>query len=153
MKGISNRMIFAKATLRDSYAIAIELKNNGVIVDYTITADDITGFITLIAELAKSYSPWIVHYECSVYMHECRDLRSLLYMDNIKLRGYKSEGTYTNRVVSQIDWIKDNVSIVEDLSDFIDDTASFNMADMDKDNIGLDVLSDATKYLRRYCFK
>lgn len=152
-KEVKRKMIFAKATALNFCAIVVYPNNGKMMVCDVVESDSIEDFIVEVEVIAKKHKPEILHYECTVYMHECKDLRITLYKDSIKVRGYKSEGTYKNRIVSQASWIESNVFVNEEFTDFADQMMSFNISDTDKTNIALDVLSDATKYLRRNIFK
>lgn len=147
------KMIFAKATALNFCAIVVYQNKNNLMVCDIVESDNIDQFIADVKDLARKHKPELLQYECSVYLHECRDLRTALYEDNIKVRGYKSEGSYINRIVSQANWIESYVMVNEVFTGFIDKMMSFNIFDTDKTNIALDVLSDATKYLRKYYFK
>lgn len=147
------KMIFAKATALNFCAIVVYPNNRKMMVCDIVESECIEDFIDEVEVLARKHMPELLHYECTVYLHECKDLRIVLYKDSIKVRGYKSEGTYMNRIVSQASWIQSHVKVNRNFSDFIDQMKSFSMSDPDKTNIALDVLSDATKYLRRNIFK
>lgn len=148
-----HKMIFAKPTTLNFCAIVVYPNNGKIMVCDIVESECIEDFIDEVEILARKHNPDLLQYECTVYMHECKDLRSALLKDNIKVRGYKSEGTYMNRIVSQAHWIENYVLVNEKFTDFIDKMMYFSMNETDKTNIALDVLSDATRYLRRYYFK
>lgn len=152
-KEIKRKMIFAKATALNFCAIVVYPNQHNLRVCDILESESIEEFISDVEVLARKHMPELLHYECTVYLHECKDLRNALHKDSIKVRGYKSEGAYINRIVSQAYWIENYVLVNEKFTDFIDKMMSFSTNDPDKTNIALDVLSDATKYLRRYCFK
>ncbi|MBD8389653.1 hypothetical protein [Dysgonomonas sp. BGC7] len=152
-KNTKHKMIFAKATAYGYCAITVYENKEKLMVCDIVESGDIDQFIEDLSFLARKHIPELVQYECTVYMHECTTLRNILQHDNIKVRGYKSEGTYINRIVSQAHWIESNVLVNEIFPSFIDKMTSFNISDPDKTNIALDVLSDATQYLRRFYFK
>ena len=160
------KLIFAKATAENFCAIVVYAENKELIVcdvvelPYSVrqfanivVPDDIRQFINNVAASAKKHTPELVQYECSVYLSECRDLRELLSKDDIKVRGYKSEGNYLDRIISQANWIAENVVINEEFSQFTQQILSFKPSDKDKSNIALDVLSDAAKFMRRQYFE
>jgi hypothetical protein len=118
-----------------------------------VESGNIDQFIRDIAELARKHVPELLQYECTVYLRECRDLRHILLKDNIKVRGYKSEGAYLDRIVSEASWIESHVLVNEIFPTFIDRMTSFNLSEPDKKNIALDILSDAAHYTRRYFLK
>lgn len=150
---IKHKMIFAKATALNFCAIVVYTSDDILIVCDVVTSKTIENFIVDVEVVAKKHLPYLLNYECSVYLHECRDLREVLNKENIKVRGYKSEGAYKDRIISQASWISNNVSVDEEFDDFIYQVTSFSLSDTDKTNIALDVLSDATKYFRRNIFK
>jgi hypothetical protein len=143
-------MIFAKATALNFCAIVIYRNEDNLMVCDIVESENITRFIKDVEELARKHRPELLQYECSVYIDECRVLRNLLYSENIRVRGYKSEGAYLDRIVSQATWIERHVIINEKFISFIDRMTSFNVSEPDKTNIALDILSDAAKYIRRY---
>ncbi|MDR0575634.1 MAG: hypothetical protein LBG96_16705 [Tannerella sp.] len=149
----NEKMIFAKATAAKFCAIAVYVKNNRLMVCDVIEADNIASFIKELVCFSRSHRPYLVKYECSVYLNECRYLRACLIDDNIPVSGYNSVGKYMDRIVSQADWIDKNVLINEKFEDFADQVSSFGVHDEDRDNIAIDVLSDAAIYLRRRCFE
>lgn len=152
-KEAKQKMIFAKATALNFYAIVVYVNNGNLMVCDIVESEDIDEFLNDVEVLARKHMPELLQYECSVYLHECRKLRSALMNDNIRVRGYRSEGTYQDRVFSQVPWIENHAIINEEFTDFIDNMISFDIANPDKANIALDILSDATKYLRRIYFK
>jgi hypothetical protein len=145
-----NKIIYAKATVKGLCAILVYKNGAFLAIGDVIKSCDIAGFIHDVGELARKHHPWMVQYECTVYTNECKDLRKLLTGDNIPVRGYKSEGLYLDRIVSQAGWIEKHVMIDDRFTDFIDRMTSFNADDTDKDNIEMDVLSDAVIFMRRY---
>jgi hypothetical protein len=145
----SDKMIFAKATATDFCAIAVYRKDSDLMVCDVVESGGIAGFIDDVAGMARKHVPWLVQYECTVYVNECRELRGLLLDGNITVRGYRSEGAYTDRIVSQAGWIEGHVLVNERFSGFVEQMLSFNVADKDKTNIAMDVLSDAAKFMRR----
>lgn len=150
---IKRKMIFAKATALNFCAIVVYPNEGKMMVCDIVESKCIEDFIDEVETVAKKHKPELLHYECTVYLHECKDLRVALYQDSIKVRGYKSDGSYINRIVSQASWIENNVLVNEDFTAFVDQMMSFSTTETDKNNIALDVLSDATKYLRRNVFK
>jgi hypothetical protein len=149
---MKSKMIFAKATISNFCAITVFGSQGKLIVCDVVESENITAFIDCVASLARKHKPELLQYECSVFADECRVLRELLCKDDIRVRGYKSDGAYLNRIVSQHEWITDNVCPYEEFASFIDLMLSFSLLSQDKTNIALDILSDATKYLRRYYF-
>lgn len=152
-KEVKRKMIFAKATALNFCAIVVYPNQRNLRICDIVESESIEAFISDVEVLARKHMPELLHYECTVYLHECKDLRNALQKDNIKVRGYKSEGAYMNRIVSQAYWIENYVLVNDKFTDFIDKMMSFSINDSDKTNIALDLISDATKYLRRYCFK
>jgi hypothetical protein len=144
-----SKMIFAKATALNFCAIVVYQDGDNLKVCDITESENIVRFIKDVEALARKHQPELLQYECSVYLDECHVLRNLLYKDNIRVRGYKSEGDYLNRIVSQSVWIENHVFVNEKFISFIDRMTSFNVSEPDKTNITLDILSDATKYLRR----
>lgn len=149
----NNKMIFAKATALKFCAIVVYPSSNNLIVCDVVESKTIESFMVEVELVAKKHLPYLLNYECTIYLHECNDLRESLQKENVKVRGYKSEGKYSDRIISQSSWISNNVSVDEVFDDFIHEVTSFSISDTDKTNIALDVLSDATKYFRRNIFK
>lgn len=147
------KMIFAKATATNFCAITVYPKNGNLMVCDVVDASDIEQFMKDVEVMSRVHDPELVQFECTIYQDECKGLRDRLLNYNIKVRGYKSEGTYLNRIVSQAQWIERRVLVNEVFTSFIDRMTSFSLSDPDKTNIALDVLSDATKFQRRYSFK
>lgn len=152
-KEVRQKMIFAKATSLNFCAIVVYRSNGTLKVCDIVESASIDEFIPDVVLLARKHKPELLQYECSVYIDECKALRSELYNDSVRVRGYRSEGVYLNRVVSQAAWIESNVLVNDKFTFFIDQLMSFSTTDPDKSNIALDVLSDATLFLRRYWFK
>ena len=147
------KMVFAKATANNFCAIVAYKDGSMLKVCEVVESENITDFISAVSELAKKHRPELVHYECTVYLSECAVLRSELINENIRVRGYNSFGSYIDRIVSQAEWISNNVLVEEKYADFIDRMTSFSVSDTEKDNIAIDVLSDAAWFFRRYYFK
>jgi hypothetical protein len=145
-----SKIIFAKATALNFCAVVIYRAGTDLKVCDIVESENISQFIQDVTELARKHNPKLLQYECSVYLTECHALRTSLYHDNIRVRGYKSEGDYLNRVVSQAEWIEDYVIVNEKFTSFIDKMMSFNISEPNKANIALDILSDASKFLRRH---
>lgn len=152
-KEAKRKMIFAKATTLSFCAIVVYPNHHHLRVCDIVESDNIEEFILDVEVLARKHMPELLQYECTVYMHECKELRYSLHKDSIKVRGYKSEGSYSHRIISQAYWIEKYVLVNDKFTDFIDKMMSFNINDTDKTNIALDILADATKYLRRYHFQ
>ena len=146
------KVIFAKATVYDFCAIVAYKDKSVLKVCEIVESENISDFINELIELAKKHNAELVNYECSVYLAECSMLRCKLAEENIKVRGYESDGRLAARIVSQAEWIRDNVLVNEKYSDFIDRMTSFNPAADDR-NIAMDVLSDAASFFRRYYFR
>lgn len=148
--GSKRKIIFAKATAYNFCAIAVYRGDGKLMLSDIVESDSISQFIEDVTDLARKHAPELLQYECSVYLTECKELRQRLSKENIRVRGYKSEGGYLNRIVSEAGWIENNVLVNEKFPSFIDRMLSFSASDTDKTNIALDILSDATKYIRRH---
>jgi len=148
------KVIFAKPTAHELIAIVAYRDGDILKVCEIMESESLSDFLISLVDLAKKHVPWIVNYECSVYTQEGAVLRRQLAGDNIKVRCYKSESRIVDKIMSQADWISNHVLIEEKYSDFVDRMTSFNPSDdRDRNNIAMDVLSDATIFFRRYYFK
>ena len=150
---MNEKLIFAKATVESFCAIVAYVQDSELIVCDIVTSENISKFLTDISELTTKHNPILVQYECSIYLNECRNLREILSSSDTKVRGYKSEGAYLDRIVSQANFISESVVVDESLSEFTAQILSFKPSDKDKSNIALDVLSDAAKFMRRRYFE
>ena len=146
------KIIFAKPTTENFCAIVAYKDVDFLKVCDIIESENITDFINELIELAKKHNPELVNYECSIYLSECNAFRNHLAEHDIKVRCYKSFGTYIERIISQSEWIRDNVLVNEKYENFIDNIASYSPIENDRCNIAMDVLSDATQYFRKYYF-
>jgi hypothetical protein len=143
------KLIFAKPSVQGFCSIVVFEKDGRMYLDDAFFAGSAKELNSLIAENSSGVET--IRYDCSVFMQDGKDLRSLVPDKSVFL--FIPKGKLEERVLAQQEWLNKNLVIdpeyeASDYVRFMEMTEDYTISDK-RDTLAADVLADAAKYFRR----